>query len=402
MTPIQRAGLSIISLTLAACAQSAAPSTAEPSATPVTPSPRLTASPVPSASASVIAASATPEAGTDWTQASSDTSSATVLDIAHGDDGFIAIGADWDESRSGNPLFGRIWISDNGANWELIPADSAFDRAYLTDVVATPDGDYVIFGRIQDEAGSQDEVPLALWQSSDGRRWERVDAGPLSNLVSAQVAAGAKGYLLAAVSADGVHQLWHALDGKNWDLVRELPPTTGTHYEDIQRIAAGDDGFVAVGIRGSARYVIASADGREWVEGPSNPDLSLIFAAVGGDWVMAGDPTEPGQVPMLFSMNGLDWERTGEVETPSADAFAEATGLLSTGRTVFLVLGAPGDHPAIVPAGVWSSHDGSTWTELEIAADVFVTASATSGVTEALGGNLHSGDAVFFVRSEER
>lgn len=399
MSTTRWAGVSFIGLTLAACAQSTAPSASEPSATAVMRSPRLTASAAPAASATVIPSSGAPEAGFDWMQASSATSSATVLDMAYGDDGFIAIGTDRDESRSGNPLFGRTWISGDGTNWELLPADSIFDRAYLTDVVATPDGAYVVIGRIEDASGSRDEVRLAMWESSDGRRWERLDAGPLSGLQSAQVAAGAKGYLLHAVSAAAVHQLWHSLDGRNWETVRELPPITVTRYEDIQRIAAGDDGFVAVGLREATRYVIASADGREWFEGSSNPDFSLLFAAVGGDWVMAGYLTEPGVLPMLFSTNGLDWERTAGVDIPSSEVIG-ANGLVTTGRTVFIGLAAPGAHPGMVPAGVWSSHDGITWTEVAIAADVYLPAAATSGVAQVLAGNLSGGGAVFFVRSE--
>lgn len=369
---------------------------------PPLPTAAVVVSSPPSASATpAISATASPAPTNDavapitWSMAVSESTSARVEAMAHGAAGFVAVGFELPEIDPGPTFFGRTWISRHGTQWELLPPDTTFEGAYLSDVVATPEGGYLALGFIRDHTRDL-ELPLAMWESPDGRAWQRLDLGALSDVrTPPRVVEGPKGYLLNAAD-----QLWYATDARNWEPVRA---DGDADREQTYRVAAGADGFVAVGMRrptaGAAMYVIASADGRQWFEGPPNPDLTLYLGAVGGDWVMASQSTEAGRVPILFSTNGLDWERGPQIET-QADVRHDVFKVTSAGATVFVGLSALGAHPAIMPAGIWSSTDGMAWTQVPVG-DVYLAAAAASGQTLSLAvnsGDLNVG-TTFLVRS---
>ena len=89
---------------------------------------------------------------------------------------------------------------------------------------------------------------------------------------------------------------------------------------DARSVAAGDDGFVALGIRQGGdlddTLAIASSDGRTWIEATAPPTGAYAVAARGGDWIATGqvDPpcgAAPSDQPVWSSANGLDWTQLG-------------------------------------------------------------------------------------------
>jgi hypothetical protein len=293
-----------------------------------------------------------------------------------------------------------VWLSSDGSSWELLPPSGVFARAYLTHVVVASDGSTLIFGRIEDVSNTFDEVPLATWESADGRSWRRSQLALPPDLMSVRVVAGDKGYLLAGIrfGLESLrHELWLSADAHTWDLVRESPPIgIGTAYQDIGSVAAGREGFVAAGLRESAPYVIASGDGRAWFEAAPVLGLGQVpaIAPLAGDWIMARGLMN-GPVPIWFSRTGLDWEQVAAFGTDS-EPF-ELESLVSVGERVFAQLSVLGEHPAILAAGVWSSADGTTWEEVNAASDVFLGGAASSGDTTVLAGTGPAG-VVFIVR----
>jgi hypothetical protein len=163
-----------------------------------------------------------------------------VADVAYGSGRFVAVGS---EECCQQQLQGRIWVSADGSTWDLVPADPVFALAYLTGVVTTADGRYLVFGHIEEPGG-----PLATWESDDARSWRRTDLGLPANLGVVQVVFGSAGYLLTGIRSDG-DELWLSPDARHWEQVRKAAPRSGHPYEDIRTIAAGAEGFVATGVR---------------------------------------------------------------------------------------------------------------------------------------------------------
>jgi len=398
--------IAVVSLSAAACSPVATeiPPSADAAATDGLATSVPTHSPT---SEPTSAPAATPSLPVAWTEAASfDGEALNLTDLAYGSGRFVAVGSD--QEGSGSRVRGRVWVSSVGSSWELLPVDPVFDLAYLTNVVTAADGRHLIFGRIEDASGGSEAIPHAVWESADGRSWRRIDLGLPADLGSIDVVVGPAGYLLSGVRfGAGLDQLWLSPDGRQWEQVRELPPRNGPFYEDIQRIAAGAEGFVAAGIRESAPYIIASADGREWFEAPDQPALHQIGAApriasLGGDWIIPGTTDEDGGVVIWFSENGLDWAMTATIASRDPGGSPSfAADLVNAGGHLFLTLASPAGHPAILPVGVWSSTDGRIWEPIDLSPEAFVYAAAASDDAVVLAGVAPAREqrATFWVQS---
>ena len=330
-------------------------------------------------------ASAGPSLAAGWTEvASFGRETSWVAGVAHGSEGFIAVGSENDGTSSPNRQRGRVWLSPDGLKWELLAADPVFDLATLADVVIAPDGGYLIFGPISDASGGPYAAPNAAWESIDGRAWRRIELGlPADMPQPVHVVAGARGYLLSSTD-----QLWFSPDARQWDLVYETPSNS-----QIQRIAAGAEGFVASGLGDFRRYIIASADGQAWFDAPPQPALdqegTAPIAALGGDWIMP-DLAENDEVPIWFSADGLNWHQSATVAT---DSGGWAAYLVGAGGHLFLTLAYPvGSEEVILPIGVWDSTDGTSWQSIGLKANI--VAAAASEDLVVLAGNLPAPDNV--------
>lgn len=340
--------------------------------------------------------------------------------VTFGANQFVAVGRHY-EYAPGEPgsIEGRIWLSSDGTSWEALPSDPVFKHATLTRVITASDGSLVVYGSIQPATHMPDAIPVyATWRSADGRTWQRSEVESLARgVLSVEgVVQGRQGYVmrqahnLSLGSGPSGGELWQSLDGLSWDLVYE------TADERIISLAGGDEGFVAVRSTADHRAVaIASADGREWIDGDALPEelTQASLAALGGDWVMVGlgsegPPGEPGPVtpgvwdlPVWFSANGLAWHQVGSISWPGDGlGFAFPGPLVSVGDRLILSPFAAGGGPRLPSAGVWSSADGSTWETADIRSDVTVVDGAENAGTVVLVGYVGPGQSATFWLNE--
>ena len=114
--------------------------------------------------------------------------------------------------------------------------------------------------------------------------------------------------------SEGEQGLWLSADGRRWELVR-----AAAAGEQVFDIGAGDDGFAATGSRGEhfEPFVIASADGRTWIEATTGLGERAPITEQGGDWVAISgtfvSETRPTEAPVWSSANGLDWSEGGSI-----------------------------------------------------------------------------------------
>ena len=91
-----------------------------------------------------------------------------MADVLATDDGLLAVGASPGGEFSPTAA---AWASSDGRAWELTtPQGEGFVDCWMTAVTAAADG-FVAAGSCTDGA-----VPLAVWSSPDGRRWDRLGA----------------------------------------------------------------------------------------------------------------------------------------------------------------------------------------------------------------------------------
>lgn len=294
----------------------------------------------------------------------------TVATVARGRDRYLALGWHYEPNPhigyNGSP---RLWASEDGVFWESLPVPPEFEGTLgpSLSLVAAPSGAFLLLGNSYD--GENALRPLVL-SSTDGARWQGEPTDLPNELYLTHVVGGRKGYLLAGRD-DGPSSLWLSPDGLAWRPVHALT-STDTTSTFITDIAAGDDGFVAVGEAGirngdSAFFALASADGSTWFrsEKPFPAERSSVgpafVAAIGGDWVatLGGGRTK---ARFWRSPDGLQWERAGVLEHPPAGS---SPVLVSAGGQLFY---SAWDVPVGEPGG-WTSTDGTTWTSLNLGAD---------------------------------
>jgi hypothetical protein len=107
--------------------------------------------------------------------------------------------------------------------------------------------------------------------------------------------------------------IWTSSDGSAWDLVSSESPFGPDAY--VHAMAERDGRIVAVGGRGHEGAMLwASDDGTTWNEIPperiSGSIASVPWAITAGEagWVvLCGQPGTDGEVPAMYSLDGLDW-----------------------------------------------------------------------------------------------
>ena len=317
------------------------------------------------------------------------------------------------------PHGGRVWSSTNGRSWvDSTPLDTFADA--ILDYLFTEDGGSLIaFGNVTDpqRENVEDVGPITGWESADGSSWRPFEAGlPVGHTLQ-HLEHGASGYLAALWNnMEGSPQLWLSADGRYWEQVY-----AGSNGEYVSDIDAGDEGFVVVGGRASGNastaFVIASADGREWVTASSPPEGVSHVVAVGPDWVATGqgnlaEVSKDSDTPVWFSSNGLDWSEVGRIPLRSVDLFGdgsfcnewmsellEANGLLIASLT----LSGPCSEGAFVAySRTLISDDQASWQPLpfpersDTQPGSFIRAGISTGGGLVLAGQSN-GQAVFWL-----
>ena len=304
-------------------------------------------------------------------------------DLAAWSGGLIAVGTRYEEEGRG--VFGpppahagRVWRSTDGTEWADATPAGVFDQVELQHLFESADGALIVIG----DTWTGPDRTSAAWATSDGESWEPVvlDGVPADAWVS-RVASGAKGHLAAAHVGAESHALFSA-DGHQWE-------ATLADATSVGDLGAGDEGFVASIFRGDgAPMIVASSDGREWIDSPTRPGGAFLVAPRGGDWLamttMFGDVLS---VATSQSANGLDWSPLGSVPLGTVDfeggSCSEVPGAIH-GLPAFIVLGTvlsgPCGEGAVVAAGAsYASVDGVDWTELPFGDQAFAAGAVTAG-----------------------
>ena len=311
-----------------------------------------------------------------------------AISVARGQDAFVAVGMRWCE-RSRSSLSSRATIYESRltatfgtrSHWVRSFVDARF-----VDVIATPDGGFILFGL--------GDLTNLAWQSADGRNWQALDTNLGADLLIEVVVHGARGYLLAAYDVPSSDRsLWHSRDGVAWQEVQHFPAAQNSA---VGHIGAGDEGFVAIGTRPGPNGqpdsgVFASADGLTWLEAPQSFGLTAetacfapVLAPFGGDWI-AMIATLDGSATVWSSANGLDWQSVGSIADLGTTP-CEPLALTYAGGTLLL---SPSVAFHSLSAVVWSSTDGRAWEPWETSG-----AAAVIAAVDSLAGAVAVGAAV--------
>jgi hypothetical protein len=270
--------------------------------------------------------------GSTWTRAPSDAvfEGAWIRAVIAGGPGLVAVGSDLDGPRA--------WISSDGVSWQeasvpAMPANVAFDGkhadAWMQDV-ATDGERLVAVGTIGVSCGQTcGRYGPAVWTSTDGRTWSALPAGPVfppnpTDVEVRSVTAGPTGFVIVGGIFSDEPWIWASPDGLAWHRVapeqdafvsRSSGRGDGSDslYFEIQAVAAGGGGYVAVGGDAWCVYsrwdcpraeaaVWTSPDGEAWHRVPSAPVFQFgrsgrasggALAAWGSRFVVTSAYTHP-------------------------------------------------------------------------------------------------------------
>jgi hypothetical protein len=162
-------------------------------------------------------------------------------------------------------------------------------------------------------------------------------------------------------------RFWTSADGRDWQPVPDDP--TAFANAEVRAITKFDDGFVAVGVVGTAQEPSAavawtSVDGRAWtrVDDPSFADgiAVAVVAAPFGGLVAVGSDMERREAVAWTSADGRHWTRAPNEESREwPGGFVWMTDVVAIDDTVIAV----GDYQGLQrgTATSWVSHDGIRW-----------------------------------------
>jgi hypothetical protein len=330
------------------------------------------------------------------------------------------LGIDW----------GRAASVERPVNFEVDPSASAYTgthpilripgQAMMTDVVGLPDGGFAAVGYVPPSwtpaawssldgttwsihaMGTTDfTFPVAMavgsdctvvavgrsrlapvaWTSVDGIDWQRHRVPVLRDGRVAErmttVVASARGYLAGGSVGpelfDRHARFWTSGDGIDWQPVPDDPVAFAN--AEVRAIARFGDGFVAVGVAGTAQQPSAavawtSPDGTTWtrVDDPSfagGVAVAITVAPFGG-LVAVGSDLDRREAIAWTSPDGRHWTRApSEPSRQWPGGFAWMTDVVAIGNTVIAI----GDDQGLQrgTATSWVSHDGLHWDQARTA-----------------------------------
>jgi hypothetical protein len=264
------------------------------------------------------------------------------------------------------------WTSPDAASWSLHPID-ADPFSFAVSVATGADGTLAAVGR----SGSQ---PIA-WTSSDGATWQQNAVPTLGHDGIAErmttIVAGASGFVaggsLGPELFDRHARFWTSADGASWQPVPDDPVAFAN--AEVRSITRLHDGFVAVGVVGTAQQATAavawtSPDGSHWTR---VDDASFagavavsVAAAPSGGLVAVGSDVARREAIAWTSADGRHWTR----------APAQASLRYPGGYMWMTDVTPVGDHVLAVgifqglqrgTATSWISSDGATWQQARTA-----------------------------------
>ncbi|MGD0861443.1 MAG: hypothetical protein ABSA21_01610 [Candidatus Limnocylindrales bacterium] len=303
------------------------------------------------------------------------------------------------------------WTSADGRDWlqgRSLDMTGLSQGAQVEQVVEGPAG-LLALGRApgcaDDGSGCMPEPATALWASTDGVSWIRVDLHKaFGGAAVGDVSAGPKGYMAVSRSSDAgaaVPAIWLSADGQNWRASSLPSATFGAAYLARGTVLGG--GFLVAGRIGSLEgwgggyfpsttpAIWWSADGSEWsrvtlsdVASAPQAEATITKVADGKlvahvvSWDCVCPPEGDGQA--WTSTDGRTWKAaTGQFPSPAV--------VLSDGHQALQVVSSDG---ALTVA---ASADGFRWAQVAVSgsgpADLLDEAYGPSGVlVEDSDGNL--------------
>ena len=253
------------------------------------------------------------------------------------------------------------WTSTDGATWQeravsVLGSDGTAER--MTSVVALPSG-FVAGGSVGPELLDRH---ARFWTSRDGATWAPVadDPSAFANAEVRSIARLGDGFVAVGVvgSAQGATAAvaWTSPDGRTWSRVDDPAFAGGVA---VSVIAAPFGGLVAVGSDVGRREATAwtSPDGRTWTKAPGEPSRQhgggfawmTDVVALDGQVIAVGDVQglQRGTAESWVSRDGLAWEqsRTSPVQE-QGEMYAIAAG--GPGAIAVGSFGAPDSYVPIV------------------------------------------------------
>jgi hypothetical protein len=182
----------------------------------------------------------------------------------------------------------------------------------LNDVTAGGPG-YVMVGSAVKLAVPPPTIAVgpAVATSADGATWTwRVlpESAPSPASMTA-VAAGGEGLVAVGTGASGEPAIWMSTDGIAWDPVSAAVVSSKA---ELDSVAAGPAGFVAVGGDSGHAAAWISPDGRTWRQataGSAFDDAWMTRVTWTGTMFLAAGKTGPGDGAAWVSTDGSDWTR---------------------------------------------------------------------------------------------
>lgn len=235
--------------------------------------------------------------------------------VAYGD-GLVVVG--FDASRD---LDAVVWTSTDGITWARLANDeTVFGGAEMWDVAVGGPGLVAV--------GSGDSGPAA-WTSTDGITWSRVvdDEAGVEAAGSGMFRVTVGGPGLVAVGWDmGVNRVdaavWTSTDGIRWSRVEDAEKVFD--QSALFGVAAREEGLLAVGevVSGGNSVAAAwtSADGMNWSRVPHDEavfggGVMLDVTTVGPSLVVVGE--RGSGTAVWTSLDGIHWSRVVDNEAVS-------------------------------------------------------------------------------------
>jgi hypothetical protein len=258
------------------------------------------------------------------------------------------------------------WTSADGNSWAIHSVEDT-DFTFPVSLATGADGTVVAVGR----SGNQ---PLA-WTTADGASWQRHAVPVLGSDGVAErmtaVARGSQGFVAGGSVGPELFErharFWRSADGITWEPVTDDPVAFAN--AEVRGLTAFGDGFVAVGVVGTAQEHTGAAawtspDGATWtrVDGPAfegGEAVSVVPAPFGG-LVAVGSQVDRRSALAWISPDGRAWTRAPDQPSlQHSGGFAWLTDVVAIGDLVVAVGDIQGLQRGTAMA--WVSRDGLSW-----------------------------------------
>ncbi len=287
--------------------------------------------------------------------------------IAASPSGFVAVGESG-KSEGNDDDEAVVWTSATGDVWDRVAMAEAFVDSAMTDVIWFPDEQaFVAVGHHSSEG--------AVWLSTDGQAWDRVALiQPQSEVGGIEVDAVALGGPgLVAVGREwlsegtSISAVWLSEDGRRW--VRTGRMTDSGEQSALWDIVEYGSSLFSIGyVDETVPAVWMSPDGSDWTLAASTSQFAgvevLTSIAANQDLlvVTTSSDADEGAAIVWLSEDGLRWQ-----EARPEERSVQAPSLQSVSVAPFGWVAVGWDAATYQQtAGViWSSLDGFTWHRYE-------------------------------------